>query len=125
VKNNVELEHQLNELRYLASTAEDEKKKVEGLQRLYDAKLAELSELQQTHATLTSEHETYCDEIESHVEPICKKVHDLLVDYGLTPTPFDVKEMYIGQVFEWLSNGVSSLASAGRSFGELGVVVAA
>jgi hypothetical protein len=32
--------------------------------------------------------------------------------------------MFIGQVFDWLSSGVSSLASAGRSFRELGAAVA-
>jgi hypothetical protein len=47
------------------------------------------------------------------------------LDFGLTPTPYDVKEMYIGQMFQWLSNGVGSLAYTGRSLGELGAVVAA
>jgi hypothetical protein len=88
VQKSAKLELQLTELRHLASTAEDEKKKAEGLQKMYDTKVAELNELRQSHATLT-----YCDEIERHVEPVCKKVHDLLLDYGLTPAPDDVKEM--------------------------------
>jgi hypothetical protein len=56
---------------------------------------------------------------------LSKKVHDLLVDYGLTSAPYDVKELYMGQVFELLSNGVSSIASVGCSFGELGAPIAA
>jgi hypothetical protein len=72
-----------------------------------------------SHTTLTLEYETYCNEIVRHVEPVFKKVHDLLMDYGLTPAPYDVK------VFEWLSNGFGSLASAGHSFGALKAVVAA
>jgi hypothetical protein len=124
-KKNAKLELQLTELHRLASTTEIEKKKAEDLQNLYDSKVAELNELWQTHATLSSEHETYCDEIECHVAPLCKKVHDLLDDYGLTPAPYGVKEMFIGQVFDWLSTGVSSLASPGCSFEELRVVVAA
>jgi hypothetical protein len=44
LKKNCELELQLTELRRLASIAKDEKKKAEGLQRLYDAKLAMLNE---------------------------------------------------------------------------------
>jgi hypothetical protein len=43
MKKNVERELQLTELRHLASSVEDEKKKAEGLLRLYDAKLAELT----------------------------------------------------------------------------------
>jgi hypothetical protein len=46
------------------------------------------------------------------------------LDYRLTPAPYDLKEMFIGQVLDWLSNGISSLASTGHSFGELGAVVA-
>jgi hypothetical protein len=68
LKKNVDLELQITELRCLASAAEDEKKKAKGLQKLYDTKLAELNELRQLHATLTSEHETYCDEVQRHVE---------------------------------------------------------
>lgn len=44
MQKSAKLELQLTELRRLASTAEDEKKKAEGLQRLYDAKLAMLNE---------------------------------------------------------------------------------
>jgi hypothetical protein len=115
---------QLNELRRLASSAEHEKKKTEDLQKLYDAKVVELVDLRRAHDNLVLEHETYCDEIERHVSPHCKNLNDLLVDHGLNPASYDVKEMFIGQVFDWLSNMVSSLASAGRSFGELGAVVA-
>jgi hypothetical protein len=109
----------------LASTTEDEKKKAEGLQKLYDAIVAKLANRWWSHENLVAEHETYCDEIERHVSPLCKKVHDLLVDYGLSPAPYDVKEMFIGNVFDWLCTGVGSLASAGRSFGELGATAAA
>jgi hypothetical protein len=91
---------------------------------LYDAKVSELAELRRAHDNLTSEHEAYCDKIERHVSPLCKKVHHLLVDYGLSPAPYDIKEMFIGQIFDWLSSGVSSFAYVGRSFGELGAVVA-
>jgi hypothetical protein len=123
-KQNAKLEVQLNDLRRLASSAEDEKKKAEGQEKLYDAKVSELAELRWAHDNLTSEHEAYCDEIERHVSLLCKKFHDLLVDYGLRPAPYYIKEMFIGQIFDWLSSGVSSLASVGRSFGELGAVVA-
>jgi hypothetical protein len=70
-------------------------------------------------------HDTYCDEVESHVGPVCQKVHDLLVDFGVTPTPYNVSTVYIGPLFQWLSNGVGSLAWAGRSFRELSAVVSA
>jgi hypothetical protein len=66
---------------------------------LYDAKVADLTDLRRAHASLTSEHEIYCDEIECHVSPLCKKLHDLLVDYRLSPAPYDIKEMFIGQIF--------------------------
>lgn len=56
--------------------------------------------------------------------PFCKKVHDLVVDYGLSLAPYVVKEMFTGQVCDWLSTGVSSLVSIGCSFRELGAVVA-
>lgn len=45
------------------------------------------------------------------------------MDFGITLAHHDVKMMYIGQIFQWLSNGVSSLASTEQSFGELGAVV--
>ena len=92
---------------------------------MYDDKCAELVQLQETHSKLVSEHDTYCGEISLHVEPVCQKIHDLLVDFGTPPAPYNIKEMYIGQVFQWLSNSIGSLASAGRSFGELGAAVSA
>jgi hypothetical protein len=104
---------------------ESEKKRAEDLQNLYDSKIAKLDELRQSHSTITSERETYCDEVERQVKPLCKKVHDLLLDYGLTPAPYDLKAMFICQVFDWLFNCVSSLASVGCSFGKLGAAVAA
>jgi hypothetical protein len=54
-KKNVEQEVQLNELRRLASSAEDDKKKAEGLQKLYDVKVAELADLCWAHDSLTSD----------------------------------------------------------------------
>lgn len=47
------------------------------------------------------------------------------MDFSITLAPCDIKTMYNGQILHWLSTGVSSLASARRSFGELGVVVSA
>jgi hypothetical protein len=58
---------------------------------LYDDEVVELADLRRSHESLTSEHETCCDEIERHVSPLCKKLYDLLVDYGLSPAPYDVK----------------------------------
>jgi hypothetical protein len=55
----------------LAATAEDEKKKAEGLQNLYDSERAELAELKKTHSNLVTEHNTYCDEVELHVGHVC------------------------------------------------------
>jgi hypothetical protein len=98
-KKNVELEVQLTELCHLVSSVEDKKKKVEDLQKLYDTKVVKLADLRRSHDSLTSEHENCCDEIERHVSPLCKKLHNILVDYGLRPTPYDVKEIFIGQVF--------------------------
>ncbi|PUZ65799.1 hypothetical protein GQ55_3G253900 [Panicum hallii var. hallii] len=100
----------------LAASAENEKKRTEELAK-------ELEELKDVHAKLVTENLEYCDEIEMHIYPICQKVHDLLLDFGATPAPYSVKDMFISQLFEWLSTSVSSLASAGRSFGELGDVV--
>ncbi|PVH62313.1 hypothetical protein PAHAL_3G264000 [Panicum hallii] len=100
----------------LAASAENEKKRTEELAK-------ELEELKDVHAKLVTENLEYCDEIEKHIYPICQKVHDLLLDFSATPAPYSVKDMFISQLFEWLSTSVSSLASAGRSFGELGDVV--
>lgn len=61
----------MTELHCLAATAEDEKKKAEGLQNLYDSERAELAELKKTHSNLVTEHNTYCDEVELHVGHVC------------------------------------------------------
>jgi hypothetical protein len=99
LKRNAKLETKMANLWSLTASTEDEKKKAEGLQSLYDVKRAELFELKQTHAKLVSEHGTYCDEVERHVWSVCQKLQDLLVDFGITPAPHDFRTMYIGPLF--------------------------
>lgn len=71
IKKNVDLKLQLADLWRLAASIEDEKRKVEGLQSLYDFKCTELSELKQTHTNLVNEHNAYCNEVELHIGHVC------------------------------------------------------
>jgi hypothetical protein len=125
LKKNAKLETEMANLRSRAASAENEKKKADCLQSLYDANHVELSELKLTHDKPIFEHDTYCDEVEHHVGHVYQKLHDLLVNFGITPAPHNINTMYIGPLFKWLSNVIGSLALARRSFVELGATVSA